>query len=296
MSNTRGEQRQALLGLQRHPTLLRARGRPGASEWSRHRTGTEGRRCHRAPGGGVPDTLRYGSSQLRMPAEDVSPLDTFVRHARREVGKPFVEECSKSIEVSEGVERPLDLYWPGHRRNPGVPHVRSHCTTWSCGTREPSAALPDRRSSSATSSASASLGAPVKRRKFGDQLGDGHAEFGCSGLEHIRSVLVDLDADVGVHATRIADPETAGSGPRPSLGGGAAELIWPRRRSVPMRGESVGKAALTASAKASASPPERSARRRRGLRYTPRRRSAAFSSVSSIFAKQKRRTMGAAER
>ena len=53
---------------------------------------------------------RYGSSQFRMPAEDVSPLDNFVRDARRKAGKPFVEECSKSIEVREGVERPLDLY------------------------------------------------------------------------------------------------------------------------------------------------------------------------------------------
>lgn len=51
----------------------------------------------------------YGSSQLRMSAEDVSPLDKFVRDARREVGKPFVEECRKSIEVGERVERPLDL-------------------------------------------------------------------------------------------------------------------------------------------------------------------------------------------
>jgi hypothetical protein len=56
-------------------------------------------------------------------------------------------------------------------------------------------------------------GRAVKGRKFGDQLGDGHPELGCSGLEHIRSVLVDLDADAGVHGTRIADPETVGSIP-----------------------------------------------------------------------------------
>jgi hypothetical protein len=52
----------------------------------------------------------YGSSQFRMPAEDVSPLDKFVRDARREAGKTFVEECCKPTEVREGVERPLDLY------------------------------------------------------------------------------------------------------------------------------------------------------------------------------------------
>jgi hypothetical protein len=56
-------------------------------------------------------------------------------------------------------------------------------------------------------------GRAVKGRKFGDQLGDGHPELGCSGLEHIRGVLVDLDADAGVHGTRIADPETVGSIP-----------------------------------------------------------------------------------
>jgi hypothetical protein len=103
----------------------------------------------------------YGSSQFRMTAEDVSPLDKFVCDASREVGKPFVEECGKSIEVGEGVERPLNLYWPGHGRNRGVPHVRSHCTTRSCGTRGPSAALADRRSSSLISSSSASPGGTV---------------------------------------------------------------------------------------------------------------------------------------
>ena len=41
----------------------------------------------------------YGSSQLRMSAKDVSPLDEFVRDARREGRKPLVEECRKSIEV-----------------------------------------------------------------------------------------------------------------------------------------------------------------------------------------------------
>ena len=66
-----------------------------------------------------------GSSQLRMSAEDLGPLNEFVRDARREVGEPFVEECRESIEIGYRVERPLDLYWPDHGRNPGVPHVRS---------------------------------------------------------------------------------------------------------------------------------------------------------------------------
>ena len=56
-------------------------------------------------------------------------------------------------------------------------------------------------------------GRAVEGRKFGDQLRHGHAEFGCSRLEHIRGVLVDLDADVGAHANRIAYPEMAGAMP-----------------------------------------------------------------------------------
>ena len=69
-----------------------------------------------------------------------SVLSTSSFAMRAEGGKPFVEECCKSIEVGEGVERPLDLYGPGDGRNPDVPQVRSHCTTGSCATREPPAA------------------------------------------------------------------------------------------------------------------------------------------------------------
>ena len=61
------------------------------------------------------------------------------------------------------------------------------------------------------SSASASRRGAVECRQFGDQLRNGYAEFGCSRLEHIRGVPVDLDTDLGVHDSRIADPETAGS-------------------------------------------------------------------------------------
>ena len=55
--------------LNRTPTLLRARGGRGASEWSGHRIGTEGRMCHRAPGGGVRGIPR-GLLWL-VPASDV---------------------------------------------------------------------------------------------------------------------------------------------------------------------------------------------------------------------------------
>jgi hypothetical protein len=49
-------------------------------------------------------------------------------------------------------------------------------------------------------------------------LRNGHAKFGRPQLKHVRSALVDLDTDVGVHDTRIADPRTgqpagAGAGP-----------------------------------------------------------------------------------
>ena len=51
----------------------------------------------------------------------------------------------------------------------------------------------------------------VECRKFRDQLRNGHAELGRSDLKHVRSSLVDLDADVGIHATRIADPKPSAS-------------------------------------------------------------------------------------
>lgn len=58
-----------------------------------------------------------------------------------------------------------------------------------------------------------SLGVPrraVERRQFSDQLSNRQAEFRRSCLEHVRSVLVDLDADVGAHNARIADPDALG--------------------------------------------------------------------------------------
>ena len=99
-------------------------------------------------------------SELRMAPKHVSASDEFARHTCREVGESGVEERGESIEVGKCVERPLDLYRPGHARNPGVPHVRSHWTTRSCDTGEPSVALAARRSSSTISSAVASLGTP----------------------------------------------------------------------------------------------------------------------------------------
>ena len=57
-------------------------------------------------------------SQLWMPPENVSPDNQLVRHVCGEVGELLVEQRRESIEVGEGVERPLDVYWPGHGRKP----------------------------------------------------------------------------------------------------------------------------------------------------------------------------------
>jgi hypothetical protein len=51
-----------------------------------------------------------GSSHFRMPTKNLSSHDKFARDTCSEVGKSCVQERSESIEVGEGVERPLDLY------------------------------------------------------------------------------------------------------------------------------------------------------------------------------------------
>ncbi len=98
------------------------------------------------------------ASQLRMAPEHVSSRNQFAGYACGEIRELVVQERSESIEIGERVERPLDFYWSGHGRKLEVPHVRSHWTTRSCGTRESGVALAARRSSSAISPASASRG------------------------------------------------------------------------------------------------------------------------------------------
>ena len=88
-----------------------------------------------------------------------------------------MQEGGEAIEIGERVDPPLDLYWPGHGRNPGVPHVRSHFTTRACGTREPGVASAARRSSSAMSLASASrdvLVCAYGGETAEDEVVDGH--------------------------------------------------------------------------------------------------------------------------
>ena len=70
----------------------------------------------------------------------------------------------------------------------------------------------------------------VKRCEFGDQLRNSDTELGGSGLEHVGGLLVHLDADVGTHGTRIADPETVKGGVSVGVGG-----------SIPTRGLGVSR-------------------------------------------------------
>jgi hypothetical protein len=57
-------------------------------------------------------------------------------------------------------------------------------------------------------------GSAVESRQFSDQLGNRHAELGRAALKDLRGALIDLDADVGAHGTRIADPEPVSDGSR----------------------------------------------------------------------------------
>ena len=69
------------------------------------------------------------ASQPRMATEHISPFDPLASDAGCGFWEPVVQESGESTEIGKRVDRPLDLYWPGHGRNPGRPHVRSHCTT-----------------------------------------------------------------------------------------------------------------------------------------------------------------------
>ena len=52
-----------------------------------------------------------------MPTENVSSGNQLTGDECGELGELPVQERGKSIDISERVERPLDLYWPGHCRN-----------------------------------------------------------------------------------------------------------------------------------------------------------------------------------
>lgn len=85
------------------------------------------------------------ASQRRMSAEDVSPLDKFASDACREVWRPLVEECRKSIEVSQGVERPLDLLARPLSKSRRAPRAEPlhHTVMWHALTvRGPGRSLP----------------------------------------------------------------------------------------------------------------------------------------------------------
>ena len=62
---------------------------------------------------------------MLQPLRDAS----FVCDAAGEVRMLVVETRRESIEVGEGIQRPLDVYWSRHGRSWIVPQVRSQCTT-----------------------------------------------------------------------------------------------------------------------------------------------------------------------
>jgi hypothetical protein len=62
------------------------------------------------------------------------PCDDFLCNNAGKLGMLLLQERRKSLEVIEGVLRPLDRYSSRHGLNPGVPQVSSHRTTRSFDT------------------------------------------------------------------------------------------------------------------------------------------------------------------
>ena len=89
--------------------------------------------------------------------------DDFFGNGGGELGRLIVERRRETIEVSERILRPIEVYWSCHRRNRRVPHVRSHRTTRACGTVDRPASIAfQRRSSSAISSDLRMIGSGVE--------------------------------------------------------------------------------------------------------------------------------------
>jgi hypothetical protein len=59
-------------------------------------------------------TLSYRSPKPRVSAEDIGPRNEFAGDTTSKVREPLMQKDGESIEVGEGVERPLDRYRPGH--------------------------------------------------------------------------------------------------------------------------------------------------------------------------------------
>ena len=176
------------------PTLpLRARGSRGASQWRGHQLRVLKGVCATEH---LEEEFAVFLAGLRwlVPASDVGggrrsfSTSSFATRAARSGNRSWRNPARKSIEVVEHVERPLNLSGPATVETRAFPGVTLRRTV--IRRSEPSAALADRRSSSVISSASASSGRSTSSAaSSGDQLQNGHAEFGCWHLEHIRGVL-----------------------------------------------------------------------------------------------------------
>ena len=171
--------------------------------------------CHRAPGGGVRGIPR--DLRSLVPASDVGGGPQSSRQVRSR-GVP------RGRETARGGMPQIDRGRRGRRATPRSLLARPRSKPWRTPRAEPlhHAVMRHARAFHGPGRSTIEFcnligvrfpGSAIKGGKLGDQLGDGQAEFGCSGLEHVRSVPVDLDADLGVHGTRIADSEAADSNP-----------------------------------------------------------------------------------
>lgn len=52
-----------------------------------------------------------------MSGEKLRSRDDGIRDDRRQLGGSILKERRESIEVGEGIIRPLDIYWADHGRN-----------------------------------------------------------------------------------------------------------------------------------------------------------------------------------
>lgn len=149
------------------------------------------------------------SPKPRMPTKKLGPSNPLSGHLRGEAGEPFVQECGKSIEVGQRVERPTRSLLARPLTEPGrAPRAQPlhHTLMWHPGTfRGPGGSTIELRELVIVRFP----GLAVECGQFSDQLRNGQAKLGCSQLEHVRRVLVDLNAHMGAHGTRIADPASA---------------------------------------------------------------------------------------
>src|SRR5207244_10477686 len=102
-------------------------------------------------------TTRERPAQFRMSIQELRPGDDLMSDDRRKFWRLTLKKSCETIKVGERIVRPMQVYWSCHGRNRGVPHVRSQCTTRSCGiVGAPASISFQRRSSSSISFVSTS--------------------------------------------------------------------------------------------------------------------------------------------